>query len=123
MEAIDKCDARGRFVRGSVANPGGRPREVEHVREFARQHIDEAIGTLARLMRDENTPPATRVAAAGELLNRGYGRAPQAVEIANVVDHGLIQMIMGFDAQPRATGQAASLVEDRRGATRGGRKP
>ena len=44
-------DKNGRFLPGISGNPGGRPREVGHVRELAREHSDEAIETLVDLMR------------------------------------------------------------------------
>jgi hypothetical protein len=37
--------------------------------------------TLVAIMRDENAPHAASGAAAVELLNRGWGKSPQAVAI------------------------------------------
>jgi hypothetical protein len=50
------------------------------VRELARKYTVEAIETLVEIMRDEQSPPAVRVAAANALLDRGHGRPPQAIE-------------------------------------------
>ena len=47
------------------------------IRSFARAHSREAIQTLAGVARNSRSDPA-RVAAAVALLDRGYGRAPQA---------------------------------------------
>jgi hypothetical protein len=66
---------RGRpFAKGVSPNPGGRPKEVDHVRELAREHTAVAVDTLVTVMRNAKSPPAARVAAANALLDRGYGR-------------------------------------------------
>jgi hypothetical protein len=66
---------RGRpFAKGVSPNPGGRPKEVGHVRALAREHTAVAIGTLVTVMKNLKSPPAARVAAANALLDRGYGR-------------------------------------------------
>ena len=78
-------DKNGRFLPGISGNPGGRPREVGHVRELARDHSEEAIETLVDLMRHAKSD-AARGAAAQALLDRGYGKSV-AVSM-DVVDEG-----------------------------------
>ena len=95
---------RGRpFAKGQSGNPGGRPiklktielRKLEHdVRMFARDRGFEAIDKLVALMRGVVTveidkkavempvPPMAQLAAANALLDRGYGRPAQAVEMS-----------------------------------------
>jgi len=63
-----------KFVPGQSGNPGGRPRELARVKELARQHTEEAIATLAAMMRDTREPAAARVRAAEALLDRAWGR-------------------------------------------------
>ena len=36
---------------------------------------------LAEVMRDEGAPAAARVAAANSILDRGWGRAPQSLDV------------------------------------------
>ena len=67
----------GRFQPGKSGNPGGRPKQVGRVKELARVHTEEALTTLAAIMRDEKSPAAARVKAAECLLDRGWGRPTQ----------------------------------------------
>lgn len=45
-------------------------------------HTDEAIGTILEIMRNDEANDSDRLAAAKELLNRGWGQAPNV----NIVD-------------------------------------
>jgi hypothetical protein len=78
------------FRPGFSGNPAGRPkrpatiaaRKVEaDVKALARECAPEAISTLKTIMLSEHTPQAVRVTAANSLLDRGYGKARQEVEI------------------------------------------
>jgi hypothetical protein len=71
-------DARGRFRAGAPsANPKGRPTESHEMKALARDKTAEAIKRLTFWLRSDD--PAASVAAAKELLSRGYGRPEQAV--------------------------------------------
>jgi hypothetical protein len=94
---------RGRpFAKGQSGNPGGRPikpktieqRKLEHdVRMLARDRGAEAIDKLVALMRgvvrveidrkpvEMLVPPMAQLAVANALLDRGYGRPHQSVEM------------------------------------------
>jgi hypothetical protein len=65
---------------GQSGNPGGRPVIAREVRDLARSHGPEAIAKLAHLMRSSKDD-RVQLAAAEELLNRGYGRPMQQVHI------------------------------------------
>ena len=54
---------------------------MREVRELAQLHTEDAVGTLVTIMQDRKQPAAARVNAASVLLDRGYGRAPQAIAI------------------------------------------
>src|SRR5215813_4722455 len=60
---------------------GGRPKVLAEVQELARQHAPSAIAELARLALKAKNETA-RIAAIRELLDRGYGRPRQAVEVS-----------------------------------------
>lgn len=49
------------------------------LKDLARLYTDDALATLAFIMRDATAPPAARVAASNSLLDRGYGKPPQAL--------------------------------------------
>src|SRR5262245_5799471 len=69
-----------RWTKGMPSpNPKGRPkvpRTPAEVKALAREHTVGAIETLVKVHKNPKSPPAARVAAASEILNRGWGRAP-----------------------------------------------
>lgn len=70
------------FAKGQSGNPGGRPKDLEGVRELARAHTAEALDTLASIMRDGSTENA-RLRAAEALLERAWGRPAQALDVTS----------------------------------------
>jgi hypothetical protein len=121
---------RGRpFERGQSGNPGGRPirpKTIEQhkleadVRMLARDRGAEAIDKLVTLMRgvvrveierkrvEMPVPPMTQLAAANALLDRGYGRPHQSVEMT------------GKDGDPieHHEGSALEVIQSRLAAIR-----
>ena len=67
-----------KFEKGKSGNPGGRPKEDNEVKRLARTHSKAAIRRLAFWMKSDN--PKASVQAAQALLDRGYGKAAQAIE-------------------------------------------
>jgi hypothetical protein len=47
--------------------------------EAARRYDQEALRVIASVFMDEKQPAALRLAAANDLLDRAYGKPPQAV--------------------------------------------
>ena len=68
------------FQKGQSGNPGGRPKEDAEVKALARAAGPEAIEKLVALMRGDES--RTALAAAQALLDRGYGKPSQAVEMS-----------------------------------------
>jgi hypothetical protein len=66
------------FKPGQSGNPGGRPKGWAEVNALARQHTAAAIEALVKSLDDRRT----RVQAAQALLDRGWGKPMQAVELA-----------------------------------------
>lgn len=73
----------GRWQPGQSGNPRGRPRVVAELRDLARERTEDAIGVLASIMNDPRQPPGARVAAARLILERGWGRPPQAEDFVH----------------------------------------
>lgn len=48
---------------------------------MARSHTEAALKTLSGIMNEPDAPPAARVAAANSLLDRGWGKAAQTVDM------------------------------------------
>jgi hypothetical protein len=77
---------RGRpFKKGESGNPGGRPKVIAELGGLARAHAPDAIKELARLAVKAKRETA-RIAAIRELLDRGYGKAGQALAEENEAD-------------------------------------
>ena len=58
--------------------------EKEGVRELARKHTKEAIGTLVRLMKAPKTPPGVKRACAADILSQGWGRPDSRADSGGV---------------------------------------
>lgn len=72
----------GKWAKGQSGNPkGGRKVNLELV-DAARAHCHEAIRVLGMIMSSKLEDSRDRIRAAEILLDRGYGRAPQAVELS-----------------------------------------
>lgn len=50
------------------------------IRSLARQHTEEAVNALLRIMRKSEATDSAVVAAAAYLLNRGWGTPPNVVQ-------------------------------------------
>jgi hypothetical protein len=56
------------------------------IRSLARSHTAKAVRTLAGIMNEARAPAAARVSAAIALLDRGWGKPEQSLEITNKRD-------------------------------------
>jgi hypothetical protein len=50
------------------------------IRSLARSHTRTALNVLVRIMRSKDATAAARVSAANAILDRGWGKAPQAIQ-------------------------------------------
>jgi ABC-type transporter Mla maintaining outer membrane lipid asymmetry permease subunit MlaE len=55
-------------------------KSLTEIRSLARSHTRTALNVLVRIMRSKDATPAARVSAANAILDRGWGKAPQAIQ-------------------------------------------
>jgi hypothetical protein len=67
------------FEKGKSGNPKGRPKSDKTIIELARTMTEDALNTLYSVMMESDKDQA-RVAAASAILDRGWGKPPQALE-------------------------------------------
>jgi hypothetical protein len=85
---------KGGFKPGASGNPGGRPKAASLIAVEARKHglaMVSVLNTIARKGKSEQA----RIAAAVALLDRGYGKPSQSVELnfhADLLQKKLIDM-------------------------------
>ena len=63
---------------------------VTEIRSLARSHTRTAINTLVGVMKSKDATHAARVSAATAILDRGWGKAAQALENG---DNGALELI------------------------------
>jgi hypothetical protein len=65
-------------------------RSVTEIRPLARSHTRTALNVLVAVMRNTKATPPARIAAANAILDRGWGKAAQAIENG---DEGAFELI------------------------------
>lgn len=73
--------ARGGARPGAGRRKGSPNKATVVVREAAQAFTEDALLTLAGIMRDATQPAAARVSAANALLDRGHGKPKQELEL------------------------------------------
>jgi hypothetical protein len=66
------------------------PKTLTEIRSLARTHTRTAINALVGVMKAKDATHAARVSAATAILDRGWGRPPQALENG---DNGALELI------------------------------
>jgi Family of unknown function (DUF5681) len=69
------------FKPGQSGNPSGRPKVPQTVKALAREFTDISIRRLASIVQDKGASPAAQVQAAQALLDRGWGKPLQQLEV------------------------------------------
>lgn len=72
--------------KGYSGNPGGRPAMDPELKKAVQGYAKEAIEYLASVRADENAKPDHRIKAAEVLIDRGFGKAVQAID-ATLTEH------------------------------------
>lgn len=66
---------------GAGRKPGRVSKAKRELADMAKDHAESALDVLAEIMQDNQQPAAARVSAANALLDRGYGKPAQAVQV------------------------------------------
>jgi len=66
------------------------PKTVTEIRSLARSHTRTALNVLVGVMRNTKAAAPARIAAANAILDRGWGKAAQAIENG---DDGALELI------------------------------
>lgn len=99
------------WKKGQTANPGGRsPRmtpDGKSLTELCRIHTADAITTLHDIMQATANEPKDRITAALALLDRGWGKPKEAIDIDARIEGGLglpvIQILRYESDAPNST--------------------
>lgn len=70
------------FKKGRSGNPKGAPKTPAEVKALAREYTPDAIKALYKEMTSAKASSANRITAAIALLDRGWGRPRQEVEVS-----------------------------------------
>jgi len=65
-------------------------RSLTEIRSLARSHTRAALNVLVAVMRNTKATAPARIAAANAILDRGWGKAPQAIHNG---DDGAFELI------------------------------
>lgn len=76
-----KRDSKGRFVKGSSGNAGGRTKLPDDLKQAFREASPMALETLKRVLLDEDAKDSDKIRAAEIVLDRAYGKPTQSVNV------------------------------------------
>ena len=103
------------FKKGESGNPAGsKPRDPE-LQALAREYSVPALRRIIAIMESPETEDDTALRAAGMIIDRGYGKAPQKVEVERydvMTDAELNKRLRKAAAELRAIGYGHVLDEE-----------
>lgn len=84
------------FKKGQSGNPNGRPKIPEDIKKAFKEASKGACEVLTSIMLDPTAKDVDRIRAAEVILDRGWGKAVQAVDVET---NGVPQVVfVGYDS-------------------------
>ena len=100
------------FQAGKSGNPNGRSKALRSVEELAKTLTADAMSTLAEVCRDVAAPAASRVTAAVAILDRGWGKPRQELQVTmdahDLSDEALLAIVAKGQDDMAAEEEAAA---------------
>jgi len=95
---VTNRDARGRFVAGNRANPGGRPKADKEIKEALKALVPQSIEVLKQIIANEDARDQDRIRAIEVVFDRVYGKPSQEMKLDEITaDKTLVMRIEGLD--------------------------
>jgi hypothetical protein len=95
---------RGGARPGAGRKPGKVSAAKRSLMEMAGAHAELALLTLVEICKDKEQPSSARVSASTALLDRAYGKPPQAISGVEGEPLGLTVQIVRFGREEKAEG-------------------
>lgn len=83
------------WKKGESGNRRGRPKTDKTIQELALKHSEDAFEKIVWLM-DNSEDDKIVLQAAEKILDRAYGRAPQAIEFPNGGEGGPFKPVLNI---------------------------
>lgn len=74
-------DAKGRFVKGHTGKGPGRKSLPKEFKQACEKNSLDALRVVIEIMKDPNQPASVRLKACEMIMDRAFGKAPQAIQI------------------------------------------
>jgi len=101
--------ARGGARPGAGRRKGTPNKATADVKEAASIYSEDAVKTLAEIMRSSEHPAAARVSAANALLDRAHGKPKQSVDVEAALNGALT---VQYVTRPAGHGRVKASSED-----------
>lgn len=93
--------AHGGARKGAGRKPGKVSQAKRTIAEMAKEHGELALQVLVNVAQDFEAPHAARVSAANALLDRGYGKPMQAVQVGGDGENPIVHRITRTIIDPK----------------------